>query len=166
MGRRGPPPRPTRLKLLANTWRADRAVPHEPEPKAGIPRAPKHLSKGARAAWPKFAKLLNDMGVLSVADGIALERVCETYAETVTARRTLDAAGWYTTVATKSGTYETRHPAVQVLQQADRRLRAWLAEFGLTPAARTRVSAAEAPRQPNPFDLIDGPPGRRQGRGA
>ena len=35
------------------------------------------------------------------------------------------------------------HPAVAVMQDADRRIKAWVAEFGMTPSARSRVKPCE-----------------------
>jgi phage terminase small subunit len=38
------------------------------------------------------------------------------------------------------------HPAVSVMQDADRRVRSWLTEFGKTPSARSRVKAFDSGR--------------------
>jgi phage terminase small subunit len=59
----------------------------------------------------------------------------------IAARAELKAFGsWYYETTTQHGRIMRRaHPAVGVLQDADRRLKGWLAEFGMSPSARTRV---------------------------
>lgn len=139
---------PSGMKMLRGNP-GKRALPdNEPQPPAGVPDPPEHLSAAAAQAWWRFAATLEQMRVLTKADWAALEGLCETYAE-------LKAAGAvsrrYQRVKTKSGGYMWRvHPAVSVRQDADRRFRAWLVEFGLTPAARTkvRVRGEEKPTDP------------------
>lgn len=135
-------PTPAYLKEVQGTGRPSRANPVPPAVTPGRPRIPRHLSPGARAAWRVFAPILDRMGVLTNVDGMALERACECYADI----RELQA-----TITREGRTYETRtergdimhraRPEVAALADADRRLKAWLVEFGLTPAARSRVQA-------------------------
>jgi P27 family predicted phage terminase small subunit len=87
------PRKPTQKKLLKGTAQACRLNPDEPDPERGTPDPPEHLSERARKAWPGVAKLLAGMGVLTVADGMVLEGLCETYAELVEARLALRARG-------------------------------------------------------------------------
>src|SRR3712207_9351656 len=47
--------------------------------------------------------------------------------------------------------FRSAHPAVALAADADRRLKSWLNEFGLTPASRSRVSASTEPDS-NPLD--------------
>jgi P27 family predicted phage terminase small subunit len=87
------------------------------------------------------------MGVLTEADGVALEMLCETYADFLAARAELKAIGseYYQTSTASGDVMHRIHPAVAQRNDADRRIRAWLAEFGMTPSARARVKAdAEA----------------------
>jgi P27 family predicted phage terminase small subunit len=93
------------------------------------------------------------MGVLTEADLKALEMACEAYAEVRECRAAVEMAG--------GGTYETRNlagavmtrsrPELARISDADRRFRGYLSDFGLTPAARARVHAADG-RRPNPLD--------------
>jgi hypothetical protein len=50
-------------------------------------------------------------------------------------------------------------PEVAMIADADRRLMAWLARFGLSPADRSRVSEIVG-TQPNPFLRFGKPPAR------
>jgi P27 family predicted phage terminase small subunit len=106
-----------------------------------------HLSDKARETWGYVSGLLDRMGVLTEADGVGLEMLCETYADFLAARAELKAIGseYYETSTASGDTMYRVHPAVAQRNDADRRIRAWLAEFGMTPSARARVKAdAEA----------------------
>ena len=83
------------------------------------------------------------MGVLTEADALALEVMCEAYADFLAARRELGAFGsnYYETTNQSGSKMYRAHPAVAVMQDADRRIKAWIAEFGMTPSARSRVEA-------------------------
>lgn len=154
----GRPRTPTALKLVKGTAQACRINPGEPEPDRGIPDPPEHLSERALAAWPGIAGLLDGMGVLTRADGLVLEALCETYAELQAAREALRARGGETTyesinVKTGSSMWKT-YPEVGQIKDLDRRFAMWLAKVGLTPADRSRVSAVGGERNADPWDNI------------
>ena len=151
----GRPRKPTHLKLVTGTLQNCRANKEEPTPQRGIPTAPAHLSAFAAAAWPHVSKVLDDMGVLSDADAIALEGLCEAYAELRRARAALQQLGsdTYETVGKDGNSMRRAYPEVAMMQDADRRLQSWLSKFGLTPADRSRVSSTKASND-NPFDSI------------
>jgi|GEM_PF-3314011 len=44
-------PKPSGLKLVTGTDRADRANPDEPQPDAACPKPPDHLGNEARVEW-------------------------------------------------------------------------------------------------------------------
>jgi P27 family predicted phage terminase small subunit len=92
------------------------------------------------------------MGVLTEADTVALELLCEAYADCLYARDELRAFGsnYYETTTQTGGTMRRLHPAVLVIQEADRRVRSWLVEFGQTPSARSRIQITEPPRKDDP----------------
>lgn len=86
--------------------------------------------------------ILDRMAVLTEADGIALEEVCETYAELIECRRLLkDVERVYEGGSEKSGMMWRSHPIVAQISDASRRLAMWLTKFGMTPADRSRVSS-------------------------
>jgi P27 family predicted phage terminase small subunit len=88
--------------------------------------------------------MLERAGVLTRADAIAVEMLCEAYGDYLGARDDIEAFGgnYYETRNQAGAVMHRAHPAVAVMRDADRRIRAWLAEFGMTPSARTRVNAA------------------------
>lgn len=134
---------PTALKIAAGN--AGKRAINKREPKAsGIPTPPGHLSDLARRHWFALCPLLKDMGILSRGDGAALEQLAECYAEVQELRADIRANGRVQSVTTKSGdVFERQRPVVAMYQDADRRLKSYLVEFGLTPAARSKVHASE-----------------------
>lgn len=114
---------------------------------------PEHLTEYAKGAWPGLCDLLHDMGVLTLADAHALERLCECYADLRRAQAELDILGstTYTTRAVDGTAMYRHYPQVKAISDADRRFRVWLAAFGLTPSDRSRVSAAAGAAK-NPFE--------------
>ena len=142
MGQRGPAPTPTPiLKVRGSTLVTKRRLAREAKGPAGSPRCPDWLDDGAKAAWKQLVPLLEPMGILTRVDGNALTRYCQLWSrwrkmEDFIAQRTemypiKDEKGnvrcfmqWpQVTIATKPAQQLTR------LEQ----------EFGMTPAARTRI---------------------------
>lgn len=138
---KGRKPLPTHLKLVKGNPGRRPLNDAEPKPRRERPGAPAHISDKAREAWGYVSGLLDRIGVLTEVDAIALEMLCEAYAEVLAARATLQAFGssYYQTVNEGGSVMHRAHPAVAVLQDADRRIKSWAAEFGMTPSARTRV---------------------------
>jgi P27 family predicted phage terminase small subunit len=136
------PRKPTHLKLVQGTARPDRINRNEPQPQRKRPRCPSHISDGAKAQWRHFAQLLDEMGVLTEADGPALAALAETADDLAQARRALVARGGSLTYTAENG-MERVWPEVRLIDQFGKRLASWLARFGMTPADRSRVSVAE-----------------------
>lgn len=146
------PRKPTHLQLVTGTFRPDRRSKNEPKPQRARPSPPEHLSDRAKTAWGYVSALLERMGVLTEADGMALEGLCESYADVLTLRRSRDAreAPTYETINQSGGIMHRAYPEFAMLEAADRRFCMWLSKFGLTAADRSRVTAGEQ-RESNPF---------------
>ena len=145
---RGRKPSPTQLKLVrGNPGKRPIRAAGEPKPGHTLPEAPVHLSARAKAAWGQIAPILSRMGVLTEADAVALELLCEAYADYSEARDELRAFGsnYYETTTQTGATMRRLYPAVSVMQEADRRIRNWLVEFGQTPSARSRIQITGPP---------------------
>ena len=147
-------PKPTHLRVVSGNAGKRPLNKAEPQPRRERPSPPAHLSGAARDAWGYVSGILDRMGVLTEADAVALEQLCECYAEIVELRAEIAENGRFQTVATKAGgEMERLRPAYAALMDADRRLKAWLAEFGMTPSARSRITA-------NPPDQKEDPASR------
>ena len=142
----GRPRKPTALKLVGGTDRLDRKVASEPQPPVVeiVPPAPEHFSSDEAEFWNTMAELLTDMGVLTAADMPAFELLNSTRSEMLARGFDLAALGGttYETRSAKDGFMRRAHPEAAQYADAQRRYLHLLAQFGLTPAARTKVSAS------------------------
>ena len=144
MARKGPPPKPTKLKLLSGTWRKDRATPGEPTPKIEVPSPPSHLDAEARSEWKRISVDLARLGLVAKIDRAMLALYCQTWSRWVEAERELKRGGL--TVSSPNG-YNIPSPYVSIATTAAKDLRGLASEFGMSPASRTRVKA-EKPTAP------------------
>ena len=134
-------PTPTALKLVKGNPGKRAINKKEPKPRAKAPTCPAHLSVKAKAVWRKLCTLLGKMGVMTEADGLALERLCDCYADILACRELIERDGrTYTTIDQNSNTLIKNNPAVNQLRAADAQFKSYLVEFGLTPAARSKVT--------------------------
>lgn len=152
MGRRGPPPKPTRLKEIAGNPGKRPLNSREPKPEAGAPGMPSWLSTEAKAEWRRIVPALEQLGLVTKVDRTALAAYCQAHAELADATKLLDKEGRVVeepivqrcremgeTVESVIGFKKKLHPAVRLQRDAFARVKAFLGEFGLTPASRTRV---------------------------
>ena len=151
--RSGPVGKPPELKALEG-GRGHRPIDLTAmfRPEVGLPSVPKHLTSGARKAWKRLTPELLRYNLLSVIDRDALAMLCQTIArlelvETSFAKRQAllverkeDPAEAY--LGSTPNGMKVQHPLYQVLNREMDKLRNLLAEFGLTPAQRARVSTA------------------------
>ena len=133
-------PKPARIKEVTGNPGKRKSRRKEPVPKKEIQPPPAHLTGWGKSAWVKVTELLDGMGVLTLADAMALERLCDIYAEILQLRNQIAAEGNTYIVQTRGGFLIKPHPAVAMLADADKRFKGYLTEFGLTPAARAKVN--------------------------
>lgn len=133
-------PLPSNVHVLRGNPGKRRRNPAEPRPAQRLPDCPAVLSETARAEWPGVVALIAEVKEDKAVNVLALSQLCEALAD-------FRAAG--TAVAEHGLTYVTEtgqikaNPAVRLRADADRRIRAWLVEFGLTPAARSRLTGGK-----------------------
>jgi len=146
---KGRKPTPSHLKVVRGTDRADRGARNEPMPERARPSAPAGISERGREAWGYVVGVLDRMGVLTEADAMAVELMCEARADWLSARDMIVEAGGeaYTTEA---GLIRA-HPAVAMRNDAARRLQSLLAEFGMTPSSRSKVNAVDDDGKADPL---------------
>lgn len=134
-------PTPTALKLVSGNPGKRAINKKEPKPKRVIPSCPDHLENSGKVAWGKLSVLLDRMGVLTEADSSALERLCDCYTDILECRTLIRRDGRTYKVITKDGEILIKgNPAVTQLRAADAQFKSYLIEFGLTPAARSKVN--------------------------
>jgi len=130
------PRKPTALKLVTGTARADRANGGEPEPQLlDDLTPPAHLSERSAAVWSELAPMLRRIQVLTEADVVAFEMLCDSVADYRFARLTR---------GDKMVTYS--HKGSQMLDQWLVAQQAWgkraevlMGRFGMDPVSRSKV---------------------------
>ncbi len=105
MGRRGPPPKPTALRVLHGD-RKDRINTSEPSPAAAEVRPPDWLGGEALGVWRRLAPDLERKGVLSAWDVEAFAVYCDAAVRHVKSVERLDVEG--EVVAGARGTRSSR----------------------------------------------------------
>ena len=143
------PRKPTHLKAVQGTERKDRANPNEPTASTAIPVAPDYLSSRAVEKFMQLCAILDGMGIASRDDNDALAILSALLIEIEEDVVLLESVGRYYMPSEESGIIRA-HPAVASVASGRQRAQALLNEFGLTPAARSKVSAGK-PKEADPF---------------
>ena len=148
----GRPSKPTALKALGGTLQPSRTNPNEPTPDVYLPAPPTWLNDKARQYWAEIGAVLLSMKVCTAADSPALQLLTETLAEWAEARQAVHRKGLTYETTTATGDRLCRpNPEVTIASDAMRRSLRMLAEFGLTPASRGKVSALGSNEGKDPF---------------
>jgi len=154
MGARGPAPRPSALKLLEGNPGHEKLNRTEPKPRPVAPKCPTWLAAEAKREWKRIAPALERLGLLTEIDGVALAGYCQSYARWRQCQEVLAKDGL--TFSTESG-YVSPRPEVAIGNRALIEIRAFCAQFGLTPSARARMQLIEAggnyDEEDSPFDV-------------
>lgn len=142
MGRRGPPKTPGKvLQLRGSALATKRRLAAEVAGPAGAPEMPDWLSDDERRIWDKLVTMLSTMGVLSSCDEFALSRYVHLWVRWRTATAWLAEHGDMYPLKDEAGKvrYMQQWPQVAIANKLAVELRRLEQEFGLTPAARTRI---------------------------
>jgi len=141
MATRGRKPKPTALKVLEGNSGKRPLNKNEPQPEKKAPRCPSWLEPEAKKEWKRMAKTLETIGVLTQVDKAAFAGYCQAYARWKEAEEFLSKHG--TIFKTPSG-YIQQVPQVSIAQTYLKVMKDFCSEFGLTPAARTRIQVDSA----------------------
>lgn len=123
---------------------------------------PTGLSRDGKKAWKRLVPELVRYNLSSEVDADALETLCETIGLIKVLRRSINAKqnklladGEDPALAVETTTpngMRIQSPTYQALNRETEKLKTWLAEFGLTPAQRARVTTAVRVQQ-NLFEV-------------
>lgn len=150
----GRPRKPTALKKISGTLQKCRTNANEPQPIVALPAPPEHLSARGADIFREHAALVAQMGVVSLGDGTALALLAARLEEVEVYSAVIEDLGHVQATKTQRGETVIRaRPEVAMRSDAMRHAQSLLTEFGLTPAARSKVSAS-APKEENPFAAI------------
>jgi P27 family predicted phage terminase small subunit len=153
---------PDHLKVVAVTDRPDRMNPNAPKAAVSLPDAPEWLSARAAEIFEQLVSVISPMGIGSSSDA-AMLALAASRLEEVEICTALIEDGGRTFVSNVTYDDEGRilsqqikgHPAVAQRSEAMRHAQSLLAEFGLSPAARSKVSV-NTPDEDNPFAALAG----------
>lgn len=135
------------------------------QPTTKLPSVPSYLSKVAKAEWRRMGKRLQEAGLLTELDVVALATYCSTFAEQREAQAMLEGppgycpvcdprVSWDETPACRRPSHDgiafgpvikgrvgrvSQSPYVAINQKAKVLLIRLLGEFGMTPASRSRI---------------------------
>lgn len=134
--------KPTKLK--ATQGNAGKRKSNAREPRPGVPEVPAELKGEALAEWKRIVPVLEKMAVLTTADGAALAAYCRLHALNLKAELAIAKYGIVIAKVDDAGVSTLKkNPAVAIVEATSRLIRSFLQEFGLTPAARSKVAANE-----------------------
>lgn len=148
--RSGPPPHPTALKVLRGNPGKRALNKDEPQP-TGKAKCPEWLGAYGRQHWDEVAPMLERMGVLTDADANALGDMCLAYQKWMEAVDLEREHGTY--VKAQSG-FPVTAPWVAAGERQREIWRKIQQEFGMTPAARSRVTAAKPAETESPLKAL------------
>lgn len=153
MGKRGPRPTPTKLKVLRGNPGCRPLNKDEPEPPVDGIHMPPHLGQVASARWAELLPMLQAVKVMTRADIEALARYCDTYEWWLATRAKLKADGDTYPILNDKGEvkYIAQRPEVSIAHKLAVQLRQLEQDFGLNPSARTSLHV----EQEKPIDDED-----------
>jgi len=149
MGKRGPAPKPTVLRILHGD-RTDRINTAEPVAPTLPIEPPDWLSEDARAVWDRYAPSLIARGVMTYWDVDAFAVVCNALARYRDACMLVDASS---VLIGSSGRLEP-NPALKIVKDAEDTFLRYAARFGLTPSDRQAIKTEVAPHASRGADLL------------
>ena len=134
---RGRKPKPLVIRALEGNPGKRPLNDREPTPPEGVPDCPNYLDDEAKAEWFRTAKVLSDMGLLSVADRTALAAYCVVYSRWLKAEEQVKKFG--SIVKSPEKGFPMKSPYLTVADQAMDAMHKFMVEFGLTPSSRSRI---------------------------
>lgn len=146
----GRPRKPSKLKELSGTQRADRVNAAEPSlPPAEMPEPPADLSDDERAAWVELAALVDPMRIATASDVAAFRVMVQDVAVRASLLRSYREAGCAPVFIeeTKAGPQLRMRPEVHALTSYSKLVLLHFARWGLAPADRSRVAALADPEE-------------------
>jgi P27 family predicted phage terminase small subunit len=149
MGRRGPAPKPKPLRDVDGGASHRPEVPNQPDPPKGQIDPPAWLDGEALELWHRCVPSLQVTGLARPIDAGVLARYCDMWAEWLECRRIIAKHGPDGVIRAESKekgklgriTSYRELPATSRKRKLHQMLIVLEREFGLTPAARTRITA-------------------------
>ena len=133
MGKRGPAPMPTQLKVLHGEKRAERLNRAAPKPKGNKPIMPPGMTPEAQKVWRRQTRAMDGLGILTAVDADALRCYCEAV-DRMTVASDLFALS-SPLIAGRDGNL-VRNPLHQIVRDNAMLIRLFARDLGFLPSAR------------------------------
>lgn len=157
---RGRKRKPDHLKVVSGTDQRCRMNEAAPVADVSMPEAPDQLSARAAELFRQLVTIIAGMGIASASDVHALTILAQRLEEVEICTVVIEDSGRFFTSSVEyddEGRITSQqikgHPAVAQRSEAMRHAQSLLAEFGLSPAARSKVSV-NTPKEANPFAAL------------
>jgi P27 family predicted phage terminase small subunit len=132
LGRRGPAPTPTKVKILRGETRPSRVNYREPIPSSDVPKMPTDMDAEAKVVWRRVISSMGHLGVIRVPDADILRCYCEAVSRYAQAARLYAGSG---PLVRRDGGL-VKNPLHQVVRDDGDQIRLFARELGLSPSAR------------------------------
>lgn len=157
----GTKPKPTSLKLIEGNRGKRPLNRKEPRIASALPSPPPHLTADALEEWNRVAVWLHRIGLLSEVDRAGLAAYAQAYGRWAQAERAIakmaekDHLTGGLMIRTSNGN-AIQNPLVGTANKAAADMMRYAAEFGMTPSARTRITAEAPAQDADPADRFFG----------
>jgi len=158
---KGRKPKPTKLHILNGNPSKKNLDTNEPKPKPapGPPKPPSWMCTEAKKEWKRIVPELHRLGLLTIVDEAALANYCQAYGHWVQAEKAIKKY-WkenkkltYTYVNKNGYANEVPIPEITIAQKYQNIIKAFCAEFGLTPSSRSRMTLPSE-KEEDEFDKL------------
>lgn len=148
--RRGRKPKPTETKRREGNPGRRPLNDREPAIPAGAPVKPPHVTGPAAECWTWLCDQLDQMGLLAQCDQAIVTLYCDAWADYVASLETIETEGRQLLSEKTGAVYN--HPATNNAFAYRKQLHQYAVELGLSPSARSRVTATGAPAEKDDRD--------------
>lgn len=147
----GRPPKPTKLKLLQGNPGKRELNKNEPNPQVGedIPKPPSWMETQAKKEWKRIVPELHRLELLTMVDHPSLVAYCQAYARFVECEKIIKKQGM--TFETPNG-YVQQRPEIAISNNAQKIMKEFAAQFGLTPSSRGRLNLPDQKENKDEFE--------------
>jgi P27 family predicted phage terminase small subunit len=155
MGKRGPTPKPTSLKVLQGNPGKRKINKSEPKPQSVIPKPPNWLDDQAKKIWRELGKKLHSVGCITEVDWPDFAVLCSAISRFKAANDVINEKGLtfeierYDKDGNVISTYEQQRPEVSIVHKNSELIAKLSGKFGMSPADRVGLGNGE--QQENDF---------------
>jgi P27 family predicted phage terminase small subunit len=161
---RGRKPKPVELKIIEGNPGKRPLNLDAPAPKQAVPACPSFLSPEGKKEWRRVSKELLSVGLLTIVDRAALAGYCQAYSRWKEAEEAIQEHGLTYEYTNKNGsTNVVARPEVSIARECLMLIKAFCAEFGLTPSSRSRLTVPKNEKDEFEDFLGSGAPGCARG---